>query len=108
MVYRVEWRVEAVEELKRFFSRKHQQAIVDKVQHFADNLPASLSLKSVQPIRNASAIPGGGRAFEVDVAAGPRAAVVVVEEAERVVVYMVGPHDYANERFVSALEERMH
>ena len=107
MAYRVEWRTEAQEELRSQFSKKHQRAVIRKVEHFAANLPASLGLKTVQPIRNAPPRPDGGRAFELDIGAGPRAALVVFEPSQKVVVYLVGGHDYAYSHYLSALERRM-
>ena len=107
LVYRVEWRTEAQEELRSQFSKKHQLAIIRKVEHFAANLPASLGLKTVQPISDAPPLPDGGRAFELDIGAGPRAALVVFQSGQKVVVYLVGGHDYAYSHYISALERRM-
>ncbi|MCH8087524.1 MAG: hypothetical protein IIC81_06685 [Chloroflexi bacterium] len=105
MGYRVEFREETEEELN-VFSHKHRRALINKIRHVADNLPQSLRLKTVQPIRGAPA-DMAGRLFELDVGSGPRVAFVLYEEQKLLVVYLIGTHDYAKANYLRAAERRL-
>ena len=63
----------------KVFSKKHRLAILNKIRNVAANLPQSLSLKTVQPIRGAP-VRETGRLFELDVGSGPRAAFALDNE----------------------------
>ena len=107
MDYEVDWLEEVEEELKRFFSKRFQGAIIRKVDHIAANLPLSLSLRSVQPVKGQSTLEITGQLFELDIGSGARAAFVLYTDPNRLVVYLVGHHDYAQSNYLRAAQERL-
>lgn len=107
MVYEVEWLEEVEGELRRFFSKRFQGSIVRKVEHIAANLPASLSLRGVQPVKGQSGLDIPGQLYELDIGSGARAAFVLHSEPDRLVVYLVGHHDYARSHYLRAAVERL-
>ena len=107
MVYEVEWLVEVEAELRRFFSKRFQGSIVRKVEHIAANLPASLSLRGVQPVKGQSELEISGQLYELDIGSGARAAFVLHNDSNRLIVYLVGHHDYARENYLRAALERL-
>jgi hypothetical protein len=87
------------------FSKKDQRAIVKKVKQVVEGLPESLKQKTVEPVRGASGRLSGNRdAIEIKVGSGYRAAVVLDHNRQVAIVYMVGTHDYARARYLSALD----
>ena len=107
MAYSVKWLRESEEELKRFFSKHFQDSILTKVDHIAANLPTSLSLRGVQPIRDQEELELTGRLFELDVGSGPQVAFVLYDDIQLLLVYLVGTHDYAKSNYIRAALERL-
>jgi mRNA-degrading endonuclease RelE of RelBE toxin-antitoxin system len=104
--YQVEWRTETIDEMK-VFSKDFQKAIRHKVEHVANNIPSSLKLRSVQPIRDQEQISVGGTLYELDIGSGPRVAFVVDNETSTLTVYMVGTHDYAYSNYLKLALKRL-
>ena len=106
MAYNVEWLPETESEL-RVFDRRFRKAIINKVEHIAQNLPTSLTLRTIQRIRGQAALGFIGTLFELDVGSGPRVAFRLDEERELLMVYLVGNHDYCRDNYLRAAEDRL-
>lgn len=106
MQYQVEWHEATLDEFKNF-SKKFRDTIRDKIKHIADNLPASLKLRSIQPIRDQDLLPLTGTLYELDIASGAKAAFVVDDDRKVLIVYMVGKHDYAYSNYTYLAKERL-
>ena len=106
MACEIAWHEGAVEELA-IFPMNLRRTIVRKIEHIAANIPGSLRLKSVQPVKEQQALSLQGRLYELDIGRGIRAAFVLSDDQEHLVVYLVGNHDYALENYLKAAEERL-
>ncbi len=106
MAYSLLWREEAVEDIARF-SDKHRRMFVRKVRLVVDNLPQSLRLRSVQPVRGAEDLGLPGRLYELDVGSGFRVAIMVNEEQQTAIVYLAGDHDYCKANYLKAADRRL-
>ena len=106
MAYSVSWLAETEQELRRF-SRRFQSTIINKVTNIADNVPTSLRLRSVQIIRGQETLRLNGVLYELDVGSGPRVAFLLDVERERLIVYLVGTHDYCKENYLAAAADRL-
>ena len=106
MVYRVVLLAEAREELRRFFPSRERERITRKIRHIANNVPNSFNLRGITYLKGAetdlSRI-GGDAAYEVRIGSGYRAAFVVFNNRQLIIVYLAASHDYANELFLQAL-----
>ena len=103
----MEWLSECEEELRRFFSKRFQDSIIRKVDHIAANLPNSLTLRSVQPVKGQEVLKQNGQLFEMDIGSGPRAAFALYDAPKRMIVYLVGPRDYAKANYLRVAAERL-
>lgn len=69
MNYQVEWHPATVDELK-IFSPRFRKAIKRKVENIADNIPVSLKLRTVTPIKGQYTLAVTGILYELDIAWG--------------------------------------
>jgi hypothetical protein len=106
LAYSVEVIDEAKLELKALFSLHEQEQIISKLRKIAENAPTSLKLKNVTLLKGADAFLTkieADAAYELRIGRGHRAAFVVFHKQQLILVYMAGPHDYANKLFLKAL-----
>ncbi len=106
MAYRVVFLAPAIEELRRFFPERERRRITRKIHDIADKAPDSFKLRTVTYLKGAEADLaqiGGDAAYEVKIGSGYRAAFVVFENQQLIIVYLAADHDYANRLFLSAL-----
>lgn len=106
MAYQIEWLVETEAELK-VFSKGFRMTIKRKVEKIASNIPESLKLSSVQPIKGQEGLAIQGRIYELDIGSGARAAFVINVDKQTLTVYMVGTHDYAYENYLKLATKRL-
>jgi len=102
----IEWHPNTEAELA-IFPQNLRLTIVNKVEHIASNVPMSLRLKSVQAVKGQQHLGLQGRLYELDIGRGIRAAFVVYNDHEQLIVYLVGNHDYALENYLKSAEERL-
>lgn len=106
MVYSVEWHPESENELRQMFTPDSQRQLIRKVLFIAAGIPQSLELKTVSRLRGTHVPSTAQGAYELRIGSGYRAAFWLFPEEERLLVYLVGTHDYANRRFMSASRNR--
>lgn len=106
MGYRVEWLEETEAELK-VFPKRFRFTIKRKVEKIASNIPDTLKLRSVRPVRRQEELGIKGHLYELDVGSGPRVAFVVYEDRHLLIVYMVGTHDYAYAHYLTLAAGRL-
>lgn len=105
MGFRLLYLEEALAELEGF-SKKEAAKIVKKLEKVASDAPGSFRLKTVVPIRGAERLPDGGKGLEIKIGDGYRAATVVFEDRQMLVVYLVGDHNYVTENYIKLGEAR--
>jgi mRNA-degrading endonuclease RelE of RelBE toxin-antitoxin system len=104
--YQIEWHPETFNEFS-VFSKDFRRTIKRKVENIAANIPASLKLRSVQPVKWQDTINVAGTLYELDIASGAKVAFCVDDERRVLTVYMVGKHDYAYSNYLTLASERL-
>lgn len=106
MTYQVEWHPATVDEL-RVFSLRFRKAIKHKVEKIANNIPVSLNLQTVTPVKGQDTIAVKGTLYELDIASGAKVAFSIEDDKKLLTVYMVGKHDYAYLNYLKLASERL-
>ena len=106
MGYRINFRDETIPELESL-RPKLRRMILDKLKKVAGNLPQSLNMKTVEPVRGSDRLGLPGRFFKLEVTSGYRAAFVLYDDTQLMTVYLVGNHDYAKKFYTKAAVQRL-
>jgi len=104
--YQVEWKPGTLDEMK-VFQKRFRQTIIRKIQTIADDIPTSLKLRSVQPVKGQDMINVDDHLYELDIASGQKAAFAINDEKKILIVYMVGNHEYACANYLKLASERL-
>jgi hypothetical protein len=108
LVYQIEWHEDTVNDFRQCaFSKDFTKTIKRKVEHIAKDIPTSLKLRSVQPIKRQDELDIDGSLYELDIASGAKVAFKVDDVKKVLTVYLVGTHNYAFSNYLIAASSRL-